>query len=88
MTEKHTLGPLILTDDGSPTYLDGCQAQYYIDDRDGRTIAFVKDAEYANLFAAAPDLLEALQKFVTTRSVAKSLAPALDAIAKATGGAA
>lgn len=60
MNEQHTTKTLIVEDDGSPMYLDGCQAQYSISDETGRTVAFVKDAEYAHLFVAARDMQEAL----------------------------
>lgn len=45
---------------GNPEYLDGAQMQFALADGEGRRTAYVARRDRADLYAAAPALLEAL----------------------------
>lgn len=78
-----------LLDLGEPDYLDGAAAQYQVEAGD-EVIAYAFEADHARLIAAAPELLEALQRYVVgdeteARTDNNLYRTARAAIAKATG---
>lgn len=58
-----------IDDAGFPDYLDGAQMQFTIEapipgKPYGHTVAFVGDADHARLIAAAPEMVELLERWV------------------------
>lgn len=78
---QHTLGPLVAVQDA-----DGYAIMH---PKKACVGCRIHSAEYARLFAAAPDLLEALEDLIDCRWVADTVSPEVDravaAINKARG---
>jgi len=86
----HTLGPWTL---GAEWVAPAEKDAYLMTSRNGQRIFVIRDGliptlEDARLIAAAPDLLAALQGLVNFPNDIHKMSDALEAIAKATGGAA
>lgn len=94
---EQTAAPVVsghtIEDYGSPEYLDGAMMQFALANGKGQRTAYVATLDDARRYAAAPDLLEALEAILGQRDLnAARLDSALHlwvharaAIAKATG---
>lgn len=67
---KHT--PWEVEDLGLPEYLDGNRSRFTVRSKSGAPIAYAFDADEARIFAAAPDLLEALIEARLTLSLIRT----------------